>query len=100
MGKQKPVPHRLRVSASGYAGITTTVQLLAQTTVRCAVTITVQTADDVTSGQLRHLPLKLDDGSAVSASGAWIQDELAIGFFLDPEPTLEAYQLAAAANFT
>ena len=60
-----------------------------------------QTVDDVTSGQpLRHLPLKLDDGAAVSASGAWVQDEFAIGFFLDPEPTLANYQLAAAANFT
>lgn len=35
-----------------------------------------------------------------SSSSSWAQDELAIGFFLDPEPTLANYQLAAAANFT
>ena len=36
----------------------------------------------------------------LTGDAKWTQDELAISFFLDPPPTLAAYQLVAAANFT
>ena len=54
MGKRKLVPHRVSVSAPGYAEATTKVQLLAQTTVHCAVTIT----DQVVGAAAR---MKVDD---------------------------------------
>ena len=37
VGKQKPVPHRASVHAPGHAGVTTKVQLLAQTRVSFAL---------------------------------------------------------------